>query len=125
MDKIAVIKAVTGAILSGLQSVNRDPGLPVEIPAGPIQKEAAGQIAKEVMDLPQIQHATNTERHWWQQRSKWASIFGTISTFATTGAAFAPPQYQELALTIAGSTSALAAYLGLRAGQATKPLFSS
>jgi hypothetical protein len=124
MDKGTLFRAITQAALSGLQAVNRDPAVPVNIPAAH-QKDTAEKIASEVLDAPEMKVAANEERAWYQQRSKWASLLGTISTILSGGAAFTPPPYQEFVITAAGLTSASAAYLGYRAGTATKPLFSN
>jgi hypothetical protein len=84
----------------------------------------AAEVKKEIVKQPEFQHATNTEDHWWQKRTRWGGIFGTLAAVAGGSVAVVPPEYQELAGLVAGGLSAIAAYLSNRAGTTTRPLFT-
>lgn len=120
----AIIQAIFGAVLSGLNQAAQTTAtsLPPQT-----QTQVAEKITEKVVATPEIKHATNSEAKWWQQRSKWAAILaGTsaaIGGVASSGAV--PVEYVGYATTATTVLSGLAGFFGLRAGQATRPLFSS
>ena len=36
------------------------------------------EIVQEVQRIPEVQHVTGSEPHWYQQRSKWSAIVSGI-----------------------------------------------
>lgn len=92
---------------------------PVEVPA------ILNQIVTEAKISPEVQHVTNSEPAWYQQRSKWAAIIGALTPIAALAGFNVSP---DMANTVAGGISmvgsAIAAYLAYRAGTAKKPLFT-
>lgn len=117
-----IMGAIVEAITTALGKAAQTPGTPLQPADVPV---VVPEVVKEIQKLPEVQHATNTEAHWWQQRSKWAALFAlaTPAVAAVTGYTI-PTELQEVAITgVLGVGNAIAAYLAYRAGTATKPLF--
>jgi hypothetical protein len=104
-------------------------------PSAPIRSEApaaaadrvAREIVKEVQRIPEVQHVTSSEPHWYQQRSKWSAIVsGILVVAAPLVARFGlavSPELQEVIVTACTTVGGLvAAYLAYRAGTASRPL---
>jgi exonuclease VII large subunit len=41
-------------------------------------ERVAREIVQEVQRIPEVQHVTGSEPHWYQQRSKWSAIVSGI-----------------------------------------------
>lgn len=89
--------------------------------------ELQREIVKEVTAV--VQHATNTEDHWWQKRSFWAAIISMLGVVAAPLAMeyfnidIADPAMQEKIITgITTVAGLVTSYLAVRAGTAKKPL---
>lgn len=144
---IASILQHLGPLLTGVGGVAMGPGGVVlaELakavaraavnPATPIQPAEApvvtAEVVKELQQSPEFQHVTNTETHWWQQRSKWAAIIGVATAVLTPALKLAgvnfilsPDLADAFASVLAAVGSAWAAYLAYRAGTAKRPLFA-
>lgn len=118
--------AVASAVATAVRSEIASPVSPLDAPAGRVQ-EATVSVVNKVLDAPAIQHATNTEEHWWQKRSRWSAIVSGIVVVA--GPLLAKygfnvtPETQELVVTLCTTLGGMVAgYLAYRAGTATKPL---
>jgi hypothetical protein len=85
--------------------------------------EVAEAVAAQVRQLPEVRHVTNTEVHWYQQRSKWAAILAIATPIAALIGWNIQPEQQELIIGgIVTVGNMVAAYLAYRAGTASKPL---
>jgi hypothetical protein len=87
----------------------------------------AREIVEEVHRIPEVQHVTSSEPHWYQQRSKWSAIVsGVLVVAAPLVARFGlavSPELQEVIVTACTTVGGLvAAYLAYRAGTASRPL---
>lgn len=118
-----ILNVIVDAVVGATQKVAANPATPLQpVQAGPIARE----IVEQIKATPEVQHVTNTEMHWWQQRSKWSMIFAVATPVIALATGYSvPPDAVEYATTgIIGVGNAIAGFLALRAGQATKPLFS-
>jgi len=78
---------------------------------------------REVRNLPEIQHVTSTETHWWEQRSKWSAIVAGLTPLVALAGWEMTPEHQESVVTVVMVIgNSVAAYLAYRAGTATRPL---
>jgi hypothetical protein len=118
----AVMGALFQFISAAVQKAANNPAVPMSPAAAPA---VTAEVIRELKALPEVQHVTNTETHWWQQRSKWSAIFGLLTPVvaAVTGYTITPELQEIAVVAIMGVGNAFAAYLAYRAGTAKKPLF--
>lgn len=131
--KNPVIKQITDAALVGVQMAAAKPtnGMDSAAVAGAVvNNDLPISVANAVASNPVVQHLTNTEKHWWQQRTKWAFIVSMALVLLKPGLHAAgydvSEGMQDWIVTALSSIGDLAAgLLALRAGQTLKPLFPS
>lgn len=114
-----IIKEVVGRAI-------RDPNVPLDSISPPhvAAKEVADGVMERIQELPEIQHATNTEP-WYQSRVTLGAIITAISV--ATGASLSEADvnaYAQLAVFIVGPLVGTAVSLYGR-WVATKPLFAT
>lgn len=123
--KHAVDSAVTAVQQTAASSTNDMSSSAVVGATRELQKNIAVEISKD----PILQHKLNAEPHWWQQRTKWAFIVSMLLVFlrpALHSAGYDISEgMQEWVVTSLTTIGDLAAgLLALRAGQASKPMFT-
>jgi len=120
-------------IQKAVESAISRPDVPLQSPAPTVAASAVtDDVLRKVEDAitktPELQHVANAEAHWWQKRSRWASILGIVSAgLQFAGLTEAVPVIQgispETFVNIGSGITALwSAYLAYRAGTATRPL---
>jgi hypothetical protein len=116
---IGQVIGVVGKVLAN-NAANPNTNLePHEVPA------ILNQIVEETKASPEIQHVTNTETAWYQQRSKWSAIVALATPVAAlAGFNLSPANSELISGGLATVGSAISAYLAYRAGTAKKPLFT-
>lgn len=125
-----IIAALPAILDRVLKEASANPAVPIHSEApNAAAKAVTAEVMHEISQIPEVQHVTNTETHWYQQRSKWSAIIGTvvaisaplISHFGLDG--WITPENQETATMVLTTVGGLwAAYLAYRAGTAKKPL---
>ena len=113
-----IIERVVGGMIS-------DPTVPIQSQAPTVAiEEARERVQEELRRVPELQHVTNTETHWWQKRSRLASILAVVTPIIAGVTGYnVSPEMQEIAvggIVLVGN--AISAFLAYRAGTATKPL---
>lgn len=124
----AIIKALPMILDRVQKEAFANPAIPVHSEAPKAAANAVTtEVMKEIAQIPEVQHITNTETHWYQQRSKWSTIVSIVLVVATPMLAKygfeVTPERQEFIETVCVTGGGLwAAYLAYRAGTAKKPL---
>lgn len=120
----AVMQAIIQVIQGAVQRVSLNPSTPLSPAEVPAVSQA---IATEVAKSPTVQHASNTEEHWYQKRTVWSALFAVFTPLvaALTGYTI-PAEFQEAVIVaIMAVGNAIAAYLAWRAGRpGVTPLFT-
>lgn len=113
----AIAKAAQTALAGHDQSPNA-----VVVP--PVERQVIAQeIARDVLQTPELQHIAGTETHWYQKRSVWSAIVSGVTPFlAIAGFNLSPEMGEYLAAGLGIAGGLIASYLAKRAGTATKPL---
>lgn len=121
-----IVDAFAKAIEKAVTKTAVDPTTKVpEAVAQPVPKaEIVQEAVKQIVETPEFKHSTNSEAHWWQQRSKWSMIIGLVGVVAAPilakyGLNFDAEKTIDLMVAISGL---VASYLAWRAGTATRPL---
>lgn len=122
----AAVKAAMGAVTNTATKRSNDLSTPAVRDAMPELIKAA---EKAVAANPEVQHVLNTERHFWQKRTFWSTVYSAGAAIVPAAAAFLNYMNNHAvdgkvtAATII--LAAAAGYAATRAGIAVVPLGAS